>query len=363
MKRLIFTVTNDLTYDQRMQRICGSLAACGYDVMLVGRKLSSSVSLDKKNFKQKRLSCLFNNGILFYTEYNIRLFFFLLFVKADLFCAIDLDTILPVYFASVLRNKKRVYDAHELFTEQKEIVTRPFIHKFWLAVEKFSLPRFQYGYTVNNFIQQELKRRYGVDYSIVRNLPQHTPAPTHPVYDEKFIIYQGAVNEGRSFETIIPAMRHVNARLKIYGKGNFYEQVQVLIQQYDVQDKVLLMGHVLPSDLKKITPAAYIALMLFEETGLNQYYSLSNRFFDYIMACVPQLCVNYPEYKAINDKYGIAYMIDDVKEETIADALNKLLDDSALHEQLRGKTVIAREELNWNQEEKFLMEFYKNIFR
>lgn len=362
MKRLIFTVTNDLTYDQRMQRICGSLAANGYDVLLVGRKLKSSLPPVKKNFYQKRLYCFFSKGILFYAEYNLRLFFFLLFVKADLFCAIDLDTILPVYFASFLRRKKRVYDAHELFTEQKEIVTRPAVHKVWLAVEKFSVPRFMHGYTVNTFIQQELKRRYGVHYSIVRNLPVFMPLPGQSLTGEKFIIYQGAVNEGRSFETIIPAMRNVPAKLKIYGKGNFLEQVQSLILQYNVQDKVLLMGHVLPEELKEITPTAYIALMLFEETGMNQYYSLSNRFFDYIMACVPQLCVNYPEYKAINDIYGIAYMIDDVKEETIAQALNKLLKDEALHEQLRQKSVIAREVLNWQQEEKQLIGFYEQIF-
>ena len=58
MKRIIFTVTNDLTYDQRMHRICHSLAAHGYDVLLVGRKLSKSVPLTQQTFGQKRLTCL-----------------------------------------------------------------------------------------------------------------------------------------------------------------------------------------------------------------------------------------------------------------------------------------------------------------
>ena len=98
-------------------------------------------------------------------------FFWLLFQKIDIVCAIDLDTILPCYFVSVLKKKKRVYDAHELFSEQKEIVTRPAIHKFWLAIEKFTVPKFKRGYTVNNFIAGELKRRYNVDYVVIRNLP------------------------------------------------------------------------------------------------------------------------------------------------------------------------------------------------
>ena len=47
----------------------------------------------------------------------------------DAVCAIDLDTILPCYFISILRRKKRMYDAHELFTEMKEIITRPSVKR------------------------------------------------------------------------------------------------------------------------------------------------------------------------------------------------------------------------------------------
>ncbi|HRI22643.1 MAG TPA: glycosyltransferase family 4 protein [Panacibacter sp.] len=362
MKRIIFTVTNDLTYDQRMQRICTSLAANGFEVMLVGRKLKTSLPLAGQLFKQKRLRCFFNKGFFFYAEYNKRLFFWLLFQKVDIVCAIDLDTILSCYAATAFRSKQRVYDAHELFTEQKEIVTRPAVHQLWLAVEKFAVPKFKKGYTVNQFIAGELQRRYGVDYGIVRNLPVLVPLLKGERLGERpFIIYQGAVNEGRSFETLIPAMQHVNATLKIFGKGNFFEQVKQLIKDYKVEDKVELMGFVIPQELKQITPTAYVAVTLFEQTGLNQFYSLSNRFFDYIMAGVPQVCVNYPEYKTINDAHNIALMIDDTKIATIADALNRLLNDKALHEHLQQNCVNARNKLNWQEEEKVLIEFYKKL--
>ena len=104
-----------------MQRICTSLAANGFDVLLIGRKLKTSISLDKKIFRQKRIQCLFNNGFLFYAEYNIRLFFVLLFIKSDLFCAIDLDTILPVYAVATLRNKKKVQLSDNLSDFKKKV--------------------------------------------------------------------------------------------------------------------------------------------------------------------------------------------------------------------------------------------------
>jgi hypothetical protein len=101
MAKIVFTVTNDLNYDQRMIRICTSLTHAGYDCLLVGYTLSDSKALNKQDFRQKRINCIFKKGKPFYLEYNLRLFFFLLFSKMDGICAIDLDTILPCY----LRNE------------------------------------------------------------------------------------------------------------------------------------------------------------------------------------------------------------------------------------------------------------------
>lgn len=142
-----------------MQRICTSLANNGYDVLLIGRQRPRSIPLQKLAFRQKRLQSLFQKGPGLYIEYNFRLFFYLLFRRMDVICAIDLDTILPCYFISLLRRKKRVYDAHELFTEMKEIVSRPIIRKWWLAVEKFSVPKFHCGYTVNDSLVDEFKKK------------------------------------------------------------------------------------------------------------------------------------------------------------------------------------------------------------
>ena len=296
-----------------------------------------------------------------YAEYNLRLFFYLLSVKADLFCAIDLDTILPVYFASKIRGKKRVYDAHELFTEQKEIVTRPVIQKMWLKVEQFALPKFLHGYTVNDFIAEEFKRRYGVNYGIVRNLPNYKAELSTQSEQPPFIIYQGAVNEGRSFETLVPAMAAVNGKLLVCGEGNFFNELKVLINKHEVADKIELRGYVSPAELATLTPRASVAVMLFENTGLNQYYSLANRFFDYIMAGIPQVCVDFPEYKKLNNQYHVAYMIPDTQSKTIAEALNNLLNDNVLYKNLKENCLKAREVLNWENEEKILLDFYKSL--
>jgi glycosyltransferase involved in cell wall biosynthesis len=348
-----------------MQRICGSLQANGYDVKLIGVKRKKSIELLSQNFKQKRISIFFEKGFLFYAEYNLKLFFCLLFSKTDAFCAIDLDTVIPNYFASILRRKKRVYDAHELFTELNEVVNNPKVKRFWDKVESFAVPKFPNGYTVNQFLKNEFARKYKVSYEVIRNIPK-LQNQNLEIPNSKFqipnIIYQGAVNFGRGFEQLIPAMKNVNAELHIYGIGNFYNQVKDLIKENHLESKVKLYGATLPNELKQITPTAKFGITIFEAKGLNQYYSLANRFFDYIMAGIPQICVNYPEYKILNNEFDIGVMVDNIEIETLSNAINILLTDEILYNRLKQNCITAREKLNWQNEEKKLISFWKNIF-
>lgn len=360
MKQLVFTVTNDLSYDQRMIRICSSLSAAGYAVTLVGRKRRGSVPLVEQSFRQKRLSCFLEKGKGFYIEYNIRLFFYLIFNKIDVICAIDLDTILPCYWVSVLKGIPRVYDAHELFCEMKEVVTRPRIYRFWKRVERFAVPRFKTGYTVNQPIAGAFKEMYGVNYEVIRNVPVLQPL-TIPEKQEPYILYQGAVNEGRSFETLIPAMQQVAARLIICGDGNFMEQAKALVAAHKLEERVIFKGLILPHELRNYTVNAWIGITLFENKGQSNYYSLANRFFDYIQAGIPQLGVDYPVYREINNQYPIAVLINDLSPDCIAVQLNRLLNDKVLYRELQQNCITARTIFNWQQEEKKLIAFYSTI--
>lgn len=359
-KRIICTVTNDLNYDQRMLRICSTLADAGYDVTLVGFKRKNSKPLVVRPYKQVRLPIMAEQGKLLYAHYWFNLFFFLLFRKADVLCAIDLDTILPVYYVSKIRGLQRVHDAHEIFTDLKEVISRPAVHKMWDWIAKHTIPHFPIGYTIGECYAEDFKKRYGVNYGVVRNATILKPV-TIPEKKERFILYQGAVNVGRCFEQLIPAMKHVNAQLIVCGEGNFYAQAIALAKEHNVTDKVIFKGYVQPAQLGEYTTQAYIGITLFEDTSLSNRLSLANRFFDYMHYGVPQLCIKYPEYERVNREYEIAMLIDSASPENIAAALNKLLEDEVYYKQLQNNCMAAREKYCWQEQAKTLLSIYENL--
>src|SRR4029078_8548983 len=104
--------------------------------------------------------------------------------------------------------------AHELFTGLKEVETRPRIKKFWTRIEKRMVPKFSFVYRGSQSIADEFNRRYGVQYSVVRNITRLKEFDAM-VPGEKFLLYQGAVNEARAFEQLIPALKWIDYKLVI----------------------------------------------------------------------------------------------------------------------------------------------------
>jgi len=359
LKHIVCTVTNDLTYDQRMHRICTALSGAGYFVTLVGFYRKRSIHLEQQPYRQVRLRLLFTKGKLFYLEYNFRLFWYLVFRKFDIYNGIDLDTLLPVFLAARLKGKPVVHDAHEFFTELPEIVDRPFIRRIWKMLERILLPRVQYNYTVSEAIAETLSSRYNKLYHVIRNVP--ILSDREPAKQERYILYQGALNKGRGLEALMEAMANVDAELYIAGEGDLSAELRDKAAQLPHKARIRFLGYVRPDALRAYTEKAFIGVNLVEHLGLSYYYSLSNKFFDYIHAGIPQIGMQFPEYIKLNDLYHIALLIPVPDPAEIAKALNTLISDQALYAKLQENTLRARNELNWQMESEKLIAIYRHI--
>jgi len=363
LKKIIFTVTNDLTYDQRMQRICTSVSHAGYDVLLVGRRLKNAIPLNTFSFKQKRLSCWTTKGKLFYLEYNLRLFFYLLFTRFDAVCSIDLDTILPGFYSAKLKRKVCVYDAHEYFTEVPEVVERPTVKRVWEWVAQHTIPRLRHCYTVCDSLADLFTENYGTAFGVIRNVPVAQEAPsTRQKNDRKVILYQGALNDGRGLEEMITAMQVLDADLWIAGEGDLSQELRTLAEKLNLQEKVKFLGFVTPDRLKALTFKADIGINLLKNKGLSYYYSLANKAFDYIQAELPSVNMNFPEYQRINIEFKVGLLVDDLETSTLINTFNSLLNDSELYAELVNNCKKAKKVFIWEEEEKKLVQIYNQLF-
>ena len=85
--------------DNRVHKVAVSLQKMGFEPVLIGRLLPESHAVER-DYQTRRMKLLFRKGAMFYLEYNIRLFLYLLKSEIDVFVANDLDTLPANYLAS-----------------------------------------------------------------------------------------------------------------------------------------------------------------------------------------------------------------------------------------------------------------------
>ncbi len=364
MAHLVMTVVNDVNYDKRMQRICTTLSNAGYEVTLIGRKRYYSVSLRQRPFEQKRLTCWWNKGKLFYLEYNLRLFFYLLWHSFDVVCSVDMDTLLPGYCVAKLKRKICVYDAHEYFSQVPELTHRPITRSIWKGLERWLIPRVYYKYTVNRSLAQLMEERLSTRFAVIRNVPRRASSASPPSFElpsSPFLFYQGVINVGRGLPQLITALQELDIPLYLAGEGDIKEELQELVRARGLTDQVTFLGFVEPSRLLPWMEKATIGINLIENRGISYYYSLANKFFDYIHAQLPQITMNFPEYRRINEDYEVALLLEGWQAPTIRNAIRKLLADEAYYTYLAENCKKAKEQYNWEKESEKLLRFYNNM--
>lgn len=363
MSKIVCAVTNDLSYDQRMIRICTSLQKAGYEVTLVGREKKSSKPLSPQIFAQKRLKLLFEKGKLFYVEYNFRLFFYLLLKKSDIINSVDLDTLSACFLAAKLKRRLLVFDAHEYFTELPEVVDRPFTRSVWKFVADWLIPKSAAAYTVNQSLAGIFSENYGLNFHIIRNVPVFKNQPVSRAnFGSKILLYQGVLNEGRGLEEMIEAMKYLpDFQLWLAGEGDLSAFLRAMTQRLNLENQVKFLGHIAPDALHKITGQAFLGLNLLKNKGLNYYLSLANKAFDYVQAGVPSLQMDFPEYKILNTEKEVFLLLKNLEPQEIAREILNLSADAERYFRLQKNCEAAATLWCWEKEEGKLVHIYQTL--
>lgn len=365
--KICISVTNDIATDQRLERTVRTLVKAGHVVHVIGRK-RTRVSLETSYPCQvRRFYLIFKKGPLFYAEYNLRLFLYLLVSRADVLLSCDLDTLAANYFAARIRGKTLVYDSHEYFTEVPELVGRPRTKKIWEMIEKRILPNVRYAYTVSPSIAEAYKEKYGIQMQVILNYPYRRKSFVKSGFslkmgNEHIILYQGSVNTGRGLEMAVLAMKFVeNARLVIIGEGDILSDLMRLSDNAGLTDRITFCGRVTTHQLFQYTMQADLGISLEEDLGLNYRYALPNKLFDYIQAGVPVLVSDLPEMAAVVNQYDIGKTIRTTDPRELAACFTTMLNDTEERNRWREKLQIAGEQLCWENEEAKLLQVFSRL--
>ncbi|MEM9824617.1 MAG: glycosyltransferase, partial [Bacteroidota bacterium] len=100
---------------------------------------------------------------------------------------------------------------------------------------------------------------------------------------------------------------------------------------------------------------------LLENKGLNYYYSLANKTFDYIQQEIPAIHMAFPEYQSINQEFEVALLIENLEEEHLFGAIQQLLEDESLYHTLKTNCRLAKQQYTWEREALKLKTFYQKL--
>jgi len=374
MKRVISVVSNNLLTDQRVHKTAETLLLAGFAVHIIGCNKNNTPK-PVRNYTLYRFKVWFKKKVWFYAEFNIKLFFILLFSKTDFVLANDLDSLPAAFLASKIRKFNLVYDSHELFTEVPELKTGSFSKNTWLFVEKLILPKLTRCYTVSQSIANYYNTVYRTAFGVVPNFPDikepikqnalrkneiYTEIEAFKTAGKKIVLYQGAVNVGRGIEACIEAVKLLpNTVFVIIGTGDIWHRLKHEIKEKNIEKIVYMPGAVAFEHLPAITLLADCGVALLENSSLSYQYALPNRVFDYTFANIPFMVSDLPEMAALVNNYKIATICRQFTPEYVADKINELLTNTALRKQLIDQMQLAKQLLAWEVNEPMLLKYFE----
>lgn len=365
-KKIIVSVISDIVTDQRVQKECNTFHKMGYEVLLIGRKSKNTFLLKELDYKVIRFANPFRRGLLMYLVFNTQLFFYLLFKNADVLWANDLDTLLPNFIISRLKNIKLVYDSHEYFTLT---VVKRNSRKVWEALEKFLFPRLKNVITVNESIKKIYEKKYKLPITVLRNVPykfvkdENAEKIIFPL-NKKILIMQGiGLNENRGAEEAVLMMQFLPDDFMLYfiGWGTMLNKLKQMVRDLQLESKITFIAPLPYKQMMEYTRQCFLGLV-FAKINLNDahLFTLPNKFFDYIQAGIPVIASKGSEIQRIIDKYNIGAYISSLEPHKIAEEIVQVANNNEYNTWKRN-TISASTELCWENEENVLIDFMNRL--
>lgn len=373
-KKILMVVLNDVYFDSRVIREYKTLVNKGFLVNIIGIKSKRQTGKSSTNIKLFPLLTRYllpKNKIgwaIKYFEYFFRSIFFALKRNFYVIHCHDLPALFPMYFVSLIKKTKLIYDSHELYTE-----TKPYsdiINETWKIIERFLIKRVSSIIAANKSRALIMKKEYGAPNMpiIIKNIPDVQEINKSDkltrflnkknIFDKRIVLYQGGNFLSRNIDLVIKSIPYWKDNLVFVLMGHLQKNEEKvlceIIAEYDLKNRVFFHKPVLYSSLLEFTSSADIGIVIYRNDCRNNYYCAPNKLYEYAAAKIKIAGCDFPEVKEIIEKYEIGLTFSPDSIISISNCINNL-DAYDLDEKHIRKLFL---ENNWKIEQKKLLSLY-----
>ena len=373
-KKVAIFVFNNFLHDSRVLREAISLKKNGYDVKVIAFHEDGLPEFEHKEdipvYRIRLKSRSWSKGYFVQIIKWLELFYRIVknHKDADIYHVCD---VLPLPVGILIKkyvNKtaKVVYDAHEL--EFDKDTDRAFFGKIVRWLERKYIYQVDARITVTDLIADLYAKEYNIPSpKVMMNCPYLKKVKPNHIFRKKFkiredqviVLYQGLMKYGRGIEQLVAAfqaMKDDKYVLVLLGYGVMEADIREIANNTST---IFFHEGVPPSALLEYTASADIGAYVIQNTNKSYYYSLGNKIFEYIMCGLPIISTNLPSpRKIIGNDLGV--IMEDSDPLSIRNALDKIT-AKGLKSYL-SKLEEAAKFYNWENQEKVLLDVYKNLY-
>lgn len=331
----------------------------------------------------------YNLALKFMRTFNLN--FFPLFDKAFYNAAVDeeadivIANDLPSFKAGYMIAKERgiplIYDAHENYTEQCTLPRR--YAKLLEKTEAEILPNVDFWIVPNDLLGKAVIDKYQEKYHIAVKEPLVIQNAVkkweqYPEYtncnilrekigvgnDKKILLFQGGFLPKRNLENLVKSMKYVtnsNVVLVMLGFGSYVETLKKIAISNHVEQKVFFLDPVSQDELLKYTCSADVGIIPYPAIDKNTYNCSPNKLYEFIQSRLPILANDLPFLRKLIVGEGIGIVQDFSSAKLIAKAVDEFFNNPEQYQRLKERVNEVAEEINWENEEKKLLEYYTNL--
>lgn len=296
-------------------------------------------------------------------------------VSADLYHVHEPELLAPIL--NRVGNKPVIYDAHESYVDvlgQRRWIPRPFrplVKAIWAKIEPGLVKRCKAIITV----AEPMAERYGKLHErveMIRNFPDlsYGEFSDFPLRDrQQACVFAGTLKRDRNMANMVRAvglLRKKNITLQLWLAGKWesaeYEQsILRLATEEGVSNQVQYSGILSHKDAVALESRGSIGMVTLLPIP-NTLKTLPIKLFECMALGLPVIYSDFPLLQRYVHEYGVGVAVDPEKPEEIADALEYLVKNPEIAQQMgrMGKRVVM-EKYNWSCEGAKLVALYHEI--